>query len=137
MGIPVSEVDEGLSLHQIAGHGVWIDRSGKRFTAFLNDAQHMPGEGVVYCAGQNVFMAPMHGELFDRNGRAIAGPASRGLDRVPASVHVIDEVPRLVVDTSQVTRGEPPVAWEDRHLYLNEDLLRNYDAGGGSGFCTG
>ena len=89
-GVALSDVPQGVTLHHIQGEDVWIDRSGEQLTVFRNDAHHLSGEGVVFCANQNVFMSPAHGELFDRHGVALDGPASRGLDRFPVSVELID-----------------------------------------------
>ena len=136
VGVALDEIAQGLSRHRVGGEHVWIDRSGEQFTVLRNAANHLPGERLDYCPGEDLFWSPMHGELFDRQGRAISGPATRGLDQLSASVQVVDGVARLVVDTSDPTLGGPPVAWEDRHLYLDRDLVNRYDAAGGFGFCT-
>lgn len=133
-GIALKDVPQGVTLHHVNGEDVWIDRSGTQVTAFLDNAQHL-NHGVVFCAGQNVFMSPMHGELFDRNGIALDGPAARGLDRFPVNIEKINGESRVMIDTSNASFGVPKVAWEDRHLYVSRDLLDRYDAGG-SGFCS-
>ena len=42
----------------------------------------------------------------------------------------------VVIDTSSVSFGGPKVASEDRDLYVSQELLDGYDAGGGSGYCS-
>jgi hypothetical protein len=134
-GVALSDIPQGVTLHHVSGKDVWIDRAGDQLTAFLDDAQHL-GHGVVYCAGRGVFMSPAHGELFARNGVALDGPAARGLDRLPVAVEVVDDDPRVVIDTSSVSAGPPKVALEDRHLYVGQELLDRYDAGPDAGFCS-
>lgn len=135
-GLALKNVPQGVTLHHVNGEDVWIDRSGSQLTAFLDSAQHM-NHGVVFCAAQNVFMSPMHGELFDRHGVALDGPASRGLDRFPVTVEKVKGESWVMIDTSNASFGVPKVAWEDRHLYVSRELLDRYDAGGGSGICGG
>lgn len=135
LGVALADVPQGVTLHHLNGKDVWIDRAGDQLTAFLDDAQHL-GDGVVYCAGQGVFMSPAHGELFARNGVALDGPASRGLDRLPVSVDMVDGDPRVVLDTSSISLGPPKVSHEDRHLFVSQEVLDRYDAGPEAGFCS-
>jgi nitrite reductase/ring-hydroxylating ferredoxin subunit len=134
-GVALADVPQGVTLHHVNGEDVWIDRAGDQLTAFLDDAHHL-GHGVVYCAGRGVFMSPAHGELFARNGVALDGPATRGLDRLPVEVEAAGGATRVVIDTSSVSAGPPKVAPEDRHLYVGQDLLDEYDAGPDAGFCS-
>jgi Rieske Fe-S protein len=133
-GVALADVPQGVTLHHVNGKDVWIDRVNDQLTAFLDDAHHL-GHGVVYCTDRGVFMSPAHGELFARNGVALDGPATRGLDRLPVSVEVFDGDRRVVVDTSSISAGPPKVAHEDRHLYVGRDVLEGYDAGPEAGFC--
>ena len=71
------------------------------------------GERVVYCPFANAFQAP-NGAVFDRSGRVLAGPASRGLDRLPARVRV------GVVEVDVGTRVAGPPAEE-----ATEDVSAN------------
>lgn len=96
------------------------------------------GRGAPFDAGRadRGSWSPTHGELFARNGVALDGPATRGLDRLPVEVEMVDEDPRVVIDTTIVSVGPPKVAREDRHLYAGRELLDRYDAGPEAGFCS-
>lgn len=135
-GMALKDVPQGVTLHHVNGEDVWIDRSRDQLTVFLDSAQHL-NHGVVFCAGQNIFMSPMHGELFGRNGIALDGPAARGLDRFPVTIEKVQGESRVMIDTSNASLGVPKVAREDRHLYVSRELLDRYDAEGGAGFCSG
>jgi Rieske Fe-S protein len=134
-GVALADVPQGVTLHHVNGKDVWIDRVDDQLTAFLDDAHHL-GDGVVYCAGRGVFMSPAHGELFARNGVALDGPATRGLDRLPVTIEVVEDDRRVLIDTESVSIGPPKVAMEDRHLYVSQELLDRYDAGPSAGFCS-
>lgn len=54
--------------------------------AVVDDAQHMPGERIWWCASAGLFEAPTHGERFDRFGAYLSGPAMKGLDRMAVRV---------------------------------------------------
>ncbi|MFA5883081.1 MAG: hypothetical protein WDA60_04450 [Acidimicrobiia bacterium] len=85
--IPLSEVPEGVSARVINGTPVFLLRRGEQVKTFLTDMHHIPGETVlVWCPKDEVFVSPTHGELFDRSGAVIGGPAQRGLDQLHTSV---------------------------------------------------
>ncbi len=44
---------------------------------------HLGWEPISFCRSSNTFVELAHGSLFDRSGRYLAGPAPRGLDRIP------------------------------------------------------
>lgn len=134
-GVALADIPQGVTLHHVNGKDVWIDRVDDQLTAFLDDAHHL-GDGVVYCTERAVFMSPAHGELFARNGIALDGPATRGLDRFPVTVEMVDQVRRVVIDTTSLSPGPPKVAFEDRHLYVGREVLEGYDAGPAAGFCS-
>ena len=50
--------------------------------ALIAKSPHV-GELLVYCTSSETFVSLEHGELFDRSGRYMDGPAPRGMDRVP------------------------------------------------------
>ncbi|MGH2767060.1 MAG: Rieske (2Fe-2S) protein, partial [Actinomycetota bacterium] len=60
------------------------------------------GHRALYCPFADAFQEA-HGAVFDRRGFALAGPVSRGLDRLPARVR--DGV--VEVDPSEVVAGPP------------------------------
>jgi nitrite reductase/ring-hydroxylating ferredoxin subunit len=81
---------------------VFLVKHGRSVEGFLDRAQHLANEQLWWCPDEEVFVSPFHGELFDAQGRALAGPASRDLDRVSVEV-AVDGV--VVVDPFTVERG--------------------------------
>src|SRR5207245_1190073 len=75
----------------------------------LSNAHHLPNETVLWwCPKQHVFVAPTHGETFDRSGAAIGGPATAGLDRFATKVHgvvVETDYDTLIRDLRLLCRG--------------------------------
>ncbi len=61
------------------------------------------GEPVFFCRSSNTFRDRVHGSVFDAQGRLIAGPAARGLDRHPVRV----ASGRVEVDSLTVLAGPP------------------------------
>jgi Rieske Fe-S protein len=75
-------VDEVQSrqVFYLAEHGVFAVAADGRFLALSDDARHV-GDRVLYCAQDNTFSSPAHGETFDRLGRYMFGPAAGDLGR--------------------------------------------------------
>jgi nitrite reductase/ring-hydroxylating ferredoxin subunit len=101
-GVVLRSLPEGVSAHEVQGVPVFIIRHGRQVEAFLDSAQHLANEQLWWCPIEEVFVSPFHGELFDAQGRALAGPASRDLDRVSVKVTADDAV---VVDPFTVQEG--------------------------------
>lgn len=79
----------------LAEHGVFVVAADGGFLALSDDARHV-GDRVLYCALDNSFSSPAHGERFDRLGRYVAGPAAGDLGRYP----VVVKGNRVLVDLS-------------------------------------
>src|SRR5699024_7538485 len=79
--LAVDEIGQGTTSGVIEDRQVFFVRSGDEIDVFIAAAQHLPDEGLWWCPNEQVFASPFHGELFDRAGRALRGPAERDLDR--------------------------------------------------------
>jgi hypothetical protein len=106
-GIPLSAVPQGVSAHDVAGRQVFLVRQGKEVTGFLRTSP-VAHTSLVWCAADNLFMAPAWGEQFDRLGRAMSGPAPRNMDRV----RVVVRRSNVGVDATVVTKGARPTGSE-------------------------
>ena len=62
---------------------------------------HLGTEPVAYCPSASTFHELGHGSIWDRTGRYMDGPATRGLDRV--AVRIRSE--SIEINVSMVTRG--------------------------------
>lgn len=65
---------------------VFIDRDGDAYRVLSATCTHL-GCGVSWNAGARQYTCPCHGGVFDRDGRVLAGPPPRPLDRLPARVN--------------------------------------------------
>jgi hypothetical protein len=104
--IAFEAVPEGATGYHIDLHRFFVVRDGERVRAFVDDAQHLPGERLWWCPREKQFAAPTHGETFASDGTKVAGPAQRDLDQYNTSVEDGD----LVINLAQVIRGAPSTA---------------------------
>jgi len=87
-----SEVDSG-SVNEVETsqvvyleeHGLFVVATEEGFVALSEDSRHV-GDEVLYCRSSNMFSSPAHGELFDRLGRYLGGPAEGDLGRYETRV---------------------------------------------------
>jgi hypothetical protein len=106
----------------VNGVKVFVADKDGRAVVFVNSAQHLPGEQVWWCADEKVFLSPSPGELFDADGRYLAGPASRDLDRVT----VVDQTDgQLTIDLTRIERGDTR-AEPDTFTGLSPDVKTRY-----------
>src|SRR5437879_6290597 len=85
--VSLREVPEGVSAHKLDGKPVFVVRRGASVVAFLADVRHLPGErGLWWCPKEQQFVSPTHGELFDRDGHVLGGPARGDLNRLQITV---------------------------------------------------
>ena len=66
--------------------GAWAATTdGRTFTVFNPHCTHL---GCLYAwnPGLKVFQCPCHGSVFDINGKVLAGPAPRPLDRIQFTI---------------------------------------------------
>lgn len=101
-GLALDSLSEGVSAHEVQGVPVFLVRHGRSVEGFLDSAQHLANEQLWWCPAEEVFVSPFHGELFDAQGRALAGPAVQDLDRVSVKVTAGGVV---VVDPFTVQQG--------------------------------
>lgn len=85
-GLALDALPEGVSAHEVQGVAVFFVRHGRQVEGYLDSAQHLPSEQLWWCPAEGVFVSPSHGELFDAQGRLVAGPASGDLDRIEVKV---------------------------------------------------
>lgn len=76
--------------------GFYVAATAEGFVALDDDSRHV-GERVLYCALDETFFSPAHGERFDRQGRYLTGPAQGDMGRFPTSV----QSGQVVVDLSR------------------------------------
>jgi nitrite reductase/ring-hydroxylating ferredoxin subunit len=79
---------------------ILLSRVGDTWHAFSNRSTHQ-GEELFPHPETGVFMDPVVGTVYDRQGRNIAGPAPRPLDWYPVSV----EGDNLIIDLARPQLG--------------------------------
>ncbi|HEX5587408.1 MAG TPA: hypothetical protein VFZ17_08880 [Acidimicrobiia bacterium] len=125
--LPLSELPEGVSVRHVGWREVFVVRHRAKITVFDTDVHHLVGErGLWWCPNEEVFVSPTHAELFDRDGRAIGGPAIAGLDRIPTRVHG----GTVVIGSHRLIPGPMP----NLHTSLLGQGGGDWDSGPGS-FC--
>jgi menaquinol-cytochrome c reductase iron-sulfur subunit len=73
-------------LKTTATKSVWgVRQSDGTVTVFSPLCTHL-GCGYHWDSGDLTFKCPCHGSIFDLNGKVVAGPAPRPLDRLPVKV---------------------------------------------------
>lgn len=75
-----------------SGTAVWLVREGTGWLAFSNRSPHPRGCEVRWVAEEQKFVEPCLGQIFDRTGLNVGGPAPRGLDAYPVRVKGPDTV---------------------------------------------
>lgn len=100
--VPVSAVPEEGVLEVSAIRG-YLTRADNQVVALWWKCPHL-GCRVPWCESSGQFECPCHGSVFNRVGEYRRGPAPRGMDRY--AMEVVDG--QVVVDTSDVTYGDPP-----------------------------
>lgn len=97
----------------VAEAHAFVVGSSDGLIALSSDAQHLEGERLLYCIAREVFIGP-HGELFDKTGAYVTGPASSDMDRLPLAV--VDRIVRVDPDHPMATptrsQGTPGPAGE-------------------------
>ena len=64
---------------------VFVVATDSGFVALSDDSRHV-GDRVLFCHSNDMFSSPAHGELFDRLGRYLGGPADGDLGRYETRV---------------------------------------------------
>jgi len=65
---------------------IFIDKDGDNYRALSAICQHL-GCRVHWDAGEKHFKCPCHGGVYDRDGRVLAGPPPRPLERLNVRVN--------------------------------------------------
>jgi Rieske Fe-S protein len=65
---------------------VYVDRQGDGYRVLSAVCTHL-GCSVRWDAGAGQYKCPCHGGVYDRDGRVVAGPPPRPLDRLPVRVN--------------------------------------------------
>ena len=84
-GYPVSQLRPGVNAASLQITPVFAVRDGAAVVVLRPFApdDRVP---VAWCPAQGFFEDPASGSKFDREGRYLAGPATRGLDRISSKV---------------------------------------------------
>lgn len=135
-GLALDYLPEGVTPLRVQGVPVFLMRHGRDVQAYLDDAQHLANEQLWWCPAEEVFLSPFHSELFDADGRALAGPAFRGLDRVSVKVTADGGV---VVDPFTVQPGPArrvqDLSMLDGKVWTAYRSWSGLTTGGPSSFC--
>ncbi len=97
----LSFLEQGVTTLTIEGQHVMLLREGDALRGFLARVPHL-NERLAWCPNERVFLSFAHGELFDRRGRYVSGPATRDLDRVDVRLRG-DEI---IIDPLRVIRSD-------------------------------
>jgi Rieske Fe-S protein len=104
----VDEV-EARQIVYLEEYGVFVVSSDLGPIALSDDARHV-GDRVLYCAMDNTFSSPAHGERFDRLGRYMGGPAAGDLGRyltVVTGDRVLVDLTELALPDRSASTDEP------------------------------
>jgi len=134
--LALDSLPEGMTAHKVQGVPVFLVRHGRDVKGYLDDAQHLANEQLWWCPAEEVFVSPFHGELFDAQGRALAGPAFGDLERVGVKVTAGGVV---VVDPFTVqprtARRARDRSMVDGTVWIAYRSWSGLTAGGPSTFC--
>jgi hypothetical protein len=102
-GFPIASLKQGVTAANLQITPVFVVRDG---SAILVLRPFAPGGTVpvAWCPGQGLFEDPVTGTKYDERGGYVAGPPTRGLDRVTSKV--IRGV--LQIAPEATTPGPPP-----------------------------
>jgi hypothetical protein len=84
-GFPLSDLHQGVTAATLQVSPAFVYRAGTRITVLRPFAPDSPIP-VGWCAAQGFFEDPENGSKFGPDGRYLAGPASRGLDRLRSTI---------------------------------------------------
>jgi hypothetical protein len=101
-GYPVDQLLEGVNPATLQITPMFVIRHGERAFALRPFAPDGT-TAVAWCPSQGFFEDPVTGSKFDPDGRYLAGPAPRGLDRIAS--RVVDGV--LQVAPGETVPGPP------------------------------
>jgi len=135
-GLALDSLPEGVTAHTVQGVPLFLVRHGREVKGYLDDAQHLANEQLWWCPAEEVFVSPFHGELFDAEGRLLAGPARQDLDRIAVEV----TAPGLVVvDPFTVQQGTVRMVRDpsmvDDSVWIAYRSWAAHRAGESSTFC--
>lgn len=97
---PLAELPEAgsMPLHQSRGR-FWLVNSGEGLLAISHTCSHL--ECLFdWDREAGCFICPCHGSRFDRLGRVLTGPATKGLDRFPLRIALADGMVLAETDTA-------------------------------------
>jgi len=75
----------GARLGMLGGKPAIVLRNGGELVALAAVCTHL-GCVVTFNAGENIFQCPCHGGEYDRDGKVIAGPPPKPLERIAVKV---------------------------------------------------
>lgn len=128
--VRLDSVAEGVSVAAVRDSPVFVIRSADSVLVLYAKPQHLPDDELWWCDKEQVFVGPEHGEIFDRLGGKLAGPARRGLDAFASRLDGDD----VFVDVTQVTEGEVGLTGTAPPSLATSGADRAWSTGPGS-FC--
>lgn len=124
----------GVTATRVGTAKVFVVRTAGAVKLFLTDVNHLSGErSLWWCPKEQVFASPTHGELFDLEGRAVAGPATADLNRMGTK----SVGGHVVADPAHVIPGAPQHVAREAYLVLDQKAQAGGWDTGPSSFCAG
>lgn len=130
--MPLDAIPQGVTAGVVEDRQVFFVREADTVDVLLAAAQHLPNEGLWWCPDEQLFASPAHGELFDRDGQALVGPADRDLDRLASEVR--DGT--LLVDPATVQPGNPAEPADAIGDVLPAEQAHAYEQPWNGAFCA-
>ena len=123
----------GVTPARVGGAQVFVVRTAGVVNVFLTDVHHLAGErSLWWCPKEQVFASPTHGELFDVEGRAVAGPATADLDRMSTK----SVGGHVVADPAHVIPGAPQHVARQAYVVLDQKAQAGGWDTGPTSFCA-
>lgn len=118
LSFPLISVPQGVSVVQITDERVFLVREGSIVRA-IRGASTDGGEPIVWCPGEQAFVAPEDTSLWTMRGEWVAGPARRDLDTFPIETSLdlqirvdVDDVQRAPGRSKASISGEAGLRYE-------------------------
>lgn len=118
----LDDVPQGVTGHVLDGVPLFVVRTDGEVNAFVARSTYLAGP-LWWCPSEQLFVSPAHGEAYEPDGTAVAGPAPRDLDTVAVTI----EAGIVRIDPRAVRPGAP------RHTVPSTIPDGPWEA---SGFCS-
>ena len=85
VAVGTAEEVEASQVVYLEQHGLYLVATEEGFLALSDDSRHV-GDRVLFCKTNGTFSSPDHGEVFDRLGQYMGGPAQGDLGEYAVTV---------------------------------------------------